>query len=297
VDGNPFFVIHSKEARHEIWKPAYLVNPSIGQAKDDTEFLLNQFKIEHKPIKPLLPPDVKIRPGYEEGKTPLVGNVQEVHGEVLVFHDGEKSAFRLKQDLPLYQGDTLVAMTRSRANIKLHDGSAFTLAPSSKMVIDKSVYNAEKEERSSFLKLMFGRARFFVAKLRGRTDYRVGTPTAVCGVRGSDFALAVFPYEKRSSWVQELFASLNPVPPAHAQDPSALLATVICTGENTTITFSGLIGPLQGLGPIQVSWAPAGVAAAGPIQITLGAAMGALNAVGPSLAAISMPPGSISVQD
>jgi len=243
---------------------ALLSVAAVSGAQNESEFLLKQFETEYKPIEPLLPPDVSIRPGYEEGVTVLVGSVQEVHGKVFVFHDGEKSAFQLFNDLPIYQGDTLVATTRSRANIKLHDGSAFALAPSSKIVIDESVYDPEKKERSSFLKLMFGRARFFVAKLAGRTAYQVGTPTAVCGVRGSDFALAVFPYEQRGSWKQSILASLSPITPAYAKGPSALLATAVCTGEQTTVTFNGLVGPIQGLGPTQVSWAPAGLAATGP---------------------------------
>ncbi|MCF8061776.1 MAG: FecR domain-containing protein [Deltaproteobacteria bacterium] len=222
----------------------------------------------------------------------MVGSLQEVHGNVYVFHAGETSAFQLKKDLPVFQGDTLVAMTRSRAIVKLQDESAFALAPGSKLVIDKSIYDPAKNERSSFLKLLFGRARFFVAKLKGKTDYKVGTPTAVCGLRGSDFALAVFPYKEKTSWLENLTASLNPVPPAYAQDPSAVLATVVCTGEQTTITFTGLMAPLQNLGPIQLSWAPPGQAASSPIQVTLGQALGALNSVGPNLAAISMPPGS-----
>jgi hypothetical protein len=63
------------------------------------------------------------------------------------------------------------------------------------MVINKSVYDPKKKSRLSFLKMALGRGRFLVRKLFDlkRSRFSVKTPTAVVGVRGSDFIIRVTP--------------------------------------------------------------------------------------------------------
>ena len=172
----------------------------------------------------------------------------------------------------------------------MQDKSVFSLASNSKLVLDESVYNAQKDERSSTLSLLFGRARFIVAQLTGKSDYRIKTPTAVCGVRGSDLAMAVAPEKISTSSVSRALAWLNPVQEAHAQGPLPLL-TVLVTGPGTSVSFTGLVGVAQVVGPVSVSAAAAGASALAPITVGAAAAGGALGAIGPGLASISMPPG------
>ena len=53
------------------------------------EKLLDVLQKEYKPVEKLLPPDVKTAPGFKEGVGPVIGNVQMVQGEVLVYHKGQ----------------------------------------------------------------------------------------------------------------------------------------------------------------------------------------------------------------
>ena len=265
---------------------------AVTESSSVEDAILEKLQKEFKPVEPLLSPDVEIRPGFQPGAGPAIGNVQAAQGDAFVVHKGQKAAYRLMKDHPLFTGDTLVASDRSRLNAMLNDKSVLALASYSKLVIDKSVYDANKDERSSLLTLLFGRARFIIAKLRGADpNYTIQTPTAVCGVRGSDLALAVVPDGSNlSSTGGSLASRLGLIRVAHAA-PAASFLTTIVTGPGTTVGFSGLVGPTQIVGPASVCSAAAGAAAISPIGVGAAAAAGALNAIGPGLASISMPPG------
>jgi len=268
------------------------VNISFSKGGTDVDKLLGAFKKDYKPPKPLLPPYVDVKPGFKVGEGTPVGKIQMVQGEALVVHTGRPFAYSLKKDFPVYTGDMLVTGKRSRVSVRLNDRSVFALAPVSKLVVDKSVYDPAKKKRSSRMSLWFGRARFVVAKIFGekKPDYQVKTPTAVCGVRGSDFGLAVAPIEEKTSSLLNFFASLSPVSVAHAQAPGTLM-TVVVAGKNTTLTFQGVTGPIQTV--VSNSMCAATVAEGAAAVQTLAASIvqGVLNQIAAQLAAVSMPPG------
>jgi len=138
----------------------------------------------------------------------------------------------------------LISEEQSKAQAKLNDGSFITLGPYSKIVFDKSVYDPSKPARNSLLSLLFGKARFIVTKLASFRDsqFKVKTPTAVAGVRGSDFAICVA--------------------------PGSPLTTTLMTGERTTVTFAGNTGQTQLVGPMSASSATQGMAATAPLPIS-----------------------------
>ena len=252
---------------------------------------LNRFKVV-EPVEPLLPKDVKIDMGFERGPGAPVGSVQKLSGKVYVIHGKEKVAYRLKGDSPLFEGDTIVTSKRSRINAIMLDQSLFAMAPSAKMVIDKSYYNPEKKKRSSIMGLLFGQVRFLVKKFGTKTNFEVKTPTAVCGVRGSDFAVAVGPDAEgqKQSALDRILDWLNPVPEAHAVVP-IVLGTTVLTGASTSVTFAGVLGTTQIVGPYAVSFAAVGTAATSAVAVTVSLATATLAAVGPGLATLAMPPG------
>jgi hypothetical protein len=82
-------------------------------------------------------------------------------------------------------------MKKGKVRFRMNDGSILSMASETKLELNKSVYDKKKKSRSSFLSMAFGKARFLVVKLINfkRTEFRVKTPTAVCGVRGSDYVV------------------------------------------------------------------------------------------------------------
>jgi len=163
---------------------------------------------------------------------------------VLTIHRNEKTAYILKKGNELYTYDTIISEEQSKAQAKLNDGSIISIGPYTKLVFDISVYDPSKPVRNSLLSLLFGKARFIVTKLVSFRDskFKVKTPTAVAGVRGSDFAICVA--------------------------PGSPLTTTIMTGEGTTVTFAGNTGPTQLVGPMSASSATQGMAATASLPIS-----------------------------
>ena len=266
-----------------------LTHISITQSQNVADKIAEQFKKESKPVKPLLPDGVTVSPDFKKGVGPEIGNAQMVQGEVLVVHLGQSVAYTLKKGSPLFAGDTLVTNKRSRINAKMNDKSVIGLAPVSKLTIDKTVYDPQKDERSSFLSLMWGRARFIVSKITGnKPNYQVMTPTAVCGVRGTDFAIAVSPDGEQFAAFHRSFApKVSLVSKAHAA--GTVPVTVVVVGPNGTVSVTTALGTTQ-VAELNAAFAALGAAPGAPVKLTLAQVMSTLNAVAPNLAALSMPP-------
>ena len=172
----------------------------------------------------------------------------------------------------------------SSLQAELIDKSSFSLAAYSNMVPGKAVYDSDQTSRDTFLSLVFGKARFLATKLMGGQDedFKVKTPTAFIGVSGSDFALSVAPVKDltasaKTNW----FAELLSVKKAHAAEaPGDALATTVVTGDETSVNFSGDVGPAQVVGPNSASRAIAGMAALVPVVVAAIIAIEALGAVG-----------------
>ncbi|MFC1799006.1 FecR domain-containing protein [Thermodesulfobacteriota bacterium] len=254
------------------------------------EMLLKNFRIV-KPKVALLPPDVLIVEEFSKGAGDPIGSVQKTTGDVYVVHSGEKTAYRLKKKLPLFTGDTLVTADHSSINALMNDKSVITLASYAKLTLEKSQYNAKTNTRSSLMNVLFGQVRFLVKRIVGRPNYMVKTRTAVCGVRGTDFAVAVLPaMEEKTSALERAIANLGFVTDAYALVPGVLFTTVV-TGPASTVSLFGVVGTASFVGPASVAGVAMGGAATGSAFVGAAAASAALNAVGPGMAILAMPPG------
>lgn len=137
----------------------------------------------------VFPDGLIVKDGYEQGIGAPVGNIELVQGTVLIVHAGEMHAYLAKKDLPLFKGDTIITREDGRVSLRLGDGSVLTLTTATKLVINESIYDPSKENRSAFVSMTIGKARFWIKKLEDfkYSDFKVKTQTAVVGVRGSDF--------------------------------------------------------------------------------------------------------------
>lgn len=128
---------------------------------------------------------------YRPGLGKPVGMVQQVQGEVVIMHAKDLKGYRAERGIRLYKGDIIRTLDNGRLRMRLNDGSIISLASKTKLKLTRSVYQKKKKRRSSFFSMALGKARFFVVKVLDfkRSEFKVKTPTAVCGVRGSDFIL------------------------------------------------------------------------------------------------------------
>ena len=174
----------------------------------------------------------------------------------------------------------------------MDDKSVLAMAPNAKLVIARLEYKPKENTRSTVMGLLWGSARFIVKKLSGKPSYQVRTETAVCGVRGTDFAVSIAPVKesKKRSALDQFLAWLNPVREAHAVIPGVLITTAL-TGPGSTVGLTGAIGGTTVVGPASVAGTFSGMAAGGATFVGAGTAAGVLGSVGPGLATLAMPPG------
>lgn len=267
-----------------------LLNVPLLIGADMAQQIVETFKKSISPTEPLLAADITVADTFQAGAGTAIGLVELVQGDGYILHQKGKTAFRAVKDLPLFQGDTLITGPHARIQARLDDKSTFALTEHSKLILTKVFYKAATNERDSELGLAFGKARFKVVKVAEGSQYKVTTPTAVAGIRGSDFALMVFPEAQRSAATSlgQRLADLLQVSSAHAVVP-LLPSTALLTGQATTISFSGAVGAAQTIGPLSTSVAASGAAAGSAMSVGAAVATGVLQTIGPNLAYMMMP--------
>ncbi len=265
---------------------AFNVSVSTGASWKDR--LLNRFK-PAVPPEPLLPPNVTVKPGFAVGVGKPIGEVQKAAGTVYVVHQGQNVAYKMKKKFSVFTGDTFISSKRSRLNLIMKDKSVIALAPESKLTIDKSIYDPEKDERSSLIRVLFGRIRFIVKKVAAKPNYVVMTKTAVIGVRGSDFAISVSTGDEQTSADQSFYKRVGLGKEAKAAAPAVFVTTVL-TGPATSVSFIGAVGSAVIVGPASAAMAVAGAAATTPVVVGAAAALAILESIAPGLATLGMPP-------
>ena len=188
--------IRPKDAIFKIATPEKIkdINKSAGQGfnvilKDAIE---NYSKIDTQNQKPLINavPQIHFNALRPEEKKP-VGRVLSAEGKVMILRKDMKKDYGIKKDLPLFEGDTMVTQEKGRIRLRLNDGSFVTLAPWSELVINRSIYDSNKNKWTSSLNMIVGKAEFWVRKTlhMNRPEFKVKTLFAVCGARGSIFVV------------------------------------------------------------------------------------------------------------
>ena len=271
-----------------------LANAVISQDTAQGDKILEKFQEEPVPVEPLIPADVTVHERFKHGEGDVVGTVEVTQGDVYVIHASQKDAYRLSKNQPLYIGDTVVTMAKSTISAIMNDRSAFALAANAKFVIEKADYDVQTNKRESLVRVLWGRARVIVENLgSNKDDYIIKTPTATCGVRGSDIGILVGPENpQKTSWWKRTWDRFGFPKEAHAQTPTTtiLSETVVVAGENTTLLVEGVVGPGQTLSSFTVSVAGATFEVTLPAAASVAAVQAALSTIAPQLAALDMPP-------
>jgi hypothetical protein len=87
----------------------------------------------------------------------------------------------------LQSGDTIRTGAQGRAQIRLSDGAIFSLQPRTVFRIDE--YRFDAQEQRGFFSLLRGALRTATGRIgkRDHDDYRLQTPTATVGIRGTQY--------------------------------------------------------------------------------------------------------------
>ncbi|ABC78669.1 FecR domain-containing protein [Syntrophus aciditrophicus] len=119
-----------------------------------------------------------------------VGKFTGVEGNVDVTVPG-KAAKRVSVGEPVQVGDIIRTKSKSKCEVTFLDGNIVRFAENTRLRITE--YLVEQNQRKEILNLYRGKVRNMVLNARHSTGfsrnlkYEIHTPTAVCGVRGTDF--------------------------------------------------------------------------------------------------------------
>jgi hypothetical protein len=98
---------------------------------------------------------------------------------------------------PLAMGDGVLSnenirtASASSAQLRFQDQTSLTIGPTSSVVLDRFVYNPDGSARTGTIDMAIGAARWVGSQTQSNEPYKVQTPHAVIGVRGTVFDLVV----------------------------------------------------------------------------------------------------------
>ena len=121
-----------------------------------------------------------------------IGLVTDFTGSGAIERDEGFEIYELEQDLGVEMLD-VVATAKGKVRIEFLDETRVDVTEHSRLVIDDFVYDPESQEGSLSLKASLGTIRYASGQIAktSRQNVKITTPTAVIGVRGTDFTMTV----------------------------------------------------------------------------------------------------------
>jgi FecR protein len=115
------------------------------------------------------------------------GRAIAMSGEVRIQRAGANEPVELKSGDEVRNGDLIITGGQGRLQLRMVDGALFSLQPSTQFRIEK--YTFENQEQSAFVTLLKGALRTASGAIgkRDPNDYRLKTPTATVGIRGTQY--------------------------------------------------------------------------------------------------------------
>lgn len=133
---------------------------------------------------------------------------------------------------PIEQGDQLRTGRPGRLKVVFQDDSVLSVADESLVVINEQVFDPANSKTRSYFDLIRGKLNSIVSEYYSRpgASYEVKTPTAVAGVRGTEFSVSYDPADETTevlgfSGKVEVHSLLDPAGPG----------VIITANESTTV--------------------------------------------------------------
>ena len=176
------------------------------------------------------------------GSAPVaIGQVETVSGLATVQRlDGTIETLRVGSKI--FQNDIISTTVDGAVSVTFSDGTIFSLAQSSRMVIDNLVYDPGGSENSGGFSLLTGGFVFIAGQVAKTGDMEVTTPTATLGIRGTTVQVDI-----------EILGGVAVVNVALNRDPDGGLGRIEMTdldgnliGVITSTASQWVISPIEG---------------------------------------------------
>ena len=138
---------------------------------------------------------VKVQPRFIPLEEKAVGWVQKVVGRAVALHQQLGQAYLAAKGNQAYRQDVFFTLADSRCVIKFTSQDLIALGAQTRLSILEYLDDPSRGEKKTVTKLLKGKALFYVLpllKYKNRS-FRVETPNAVAGVRGTKFGVEVLP--------------------------------------------------------------------------------------------------------
>ena len=121
-----------------------------------------------------------------------IGLVTNFSGSAAIERDEGFEVFEVVKDLGVQMED-VVATAKGKVRIDFIDETRVDVTEHSRLVIDDFVYDPDSQEGSLSLKASLGTIRYASGQIAktSRQNVKITTPTAVIGVRGTDFTMTI----------------------------------------------------------------------------------------------------------
>ena len=183
-----------------------------------------------------------------------IGITTGVEGQILQTHEGQKNATDIKLASPVFMNDHIKTKPESKATFTFDDKSSLTLGANASVNIKKHIYDPEKDLRQTVVNVALGTVRFVVTKGKSKgAAFKVVTPTAVAGVRGTEFVVTVEPNGKTTFINIEGSIDTAPRLPNGNLGPQSVLTK----GKMLGVLKNGVVSAIQDLPPLLVELAAA----------------------------------------
>jgi len=178
--------------------------------------------------------------GEVSGPVPI-GQVETISGLSTV-QRSDGTVEELGIGLKIYQNDIISTTADGKVSVTFSDGTIFSLAQSSRMVIDNLVYDPDGSENASSFSLLTGGFVFIAGQVAKTGDMEVNTPTATMGIRGTTVQATI----EVVGGVATLMVSLN-------RDPDGGIGSIELTDLDgnlialiTTTDTTWIVSPIEG---------------------------------------------------
>ncbi|HBA25816.1 MAG TPA: hypothetical protein DCY98_00215 [Nitrospinae bacterium] len=123
-----------------------------------------------------------------------VGFFSKVEGRVDILKEGDTRAVPVKANDNVSMGDIVRTKSDGKTEITFKDDTTVRIAPKTRLKIDEYTFNPDNSRNKGALGLFRGKVRAVVSKTKGiipvaigASTFNVNTPTAIAGVKGTDF--------------------------------------------------------------------------------------------------------------
>lgn len=136
-----------------------------------------------------------------------IGQVETLSGPAFAQRtDG--SVVELEIGTKVFQGDIVRTEGGGTLGLTFLDGTIFTLAPGSRMVLDELIYDPQSAENSGVFDLVQGGFVFIAGEVAGTGGIEINTPAATMGIRGTTVLIDI----QTTNGISTVTVSLNPDP-------------------------------------------------------------------------------------